>query len=107
MAKRQRQVYSFTEKKYSANGIASAVLGLISLLFLVGLLFASFLLKGRASSWIGAMGFAGIVMACCGLRYGYAGFKDECRSYFCSRFGTIISMLSIVGWFFVVCVGLT
>ena len=74
---------------------------------LVALLILSFLLKGRANSWIGALGFTGIVMACCGLRYGYAGFKDECRSYFCSRFGTIISMLSIVGWFFVVCVGLT
>ncbi len=107
MAKRQRQVYSFSEKKYSVNGIASAVLSLVSVILLVGLLFVSFLLKGRANTWIGAVGFTGIVMACCGLRYGFAGFKDECRSYFCSKLGTIVGLTSIVGWFFIVCLGLT
>ncbi len=106
MAKRQRQVYSFAEKKYSANGVASTVLGLIAAVLLVGLLTTAFLLKGRANTWIGALGFTGIVMACCGLRYGFAGFKDECRSYFCSRFGTIVSLLSLIGWFFIVCLGL-
>lgn len=106
MAKRQRQVYSFAEKKYSANGVASTVLGLISAVLFFALLFVAFLMKGRANAWIGAMGLTGIVMGCCGLRYGFAGFKDECRSYFCSRFGTIVSMLSIVGWFFIVCLGL-
>lgn len=106
MAKRQRQVYSFAERKYSVNGIASVVLSLISSLLLIGLLFISFLMKGRANTWIGAMGLTGIVMACCGLWYGFAGFQDECRSYFCSKFGTTVSMLSIVGWFFIVCIGL-
>ncbi len=106
MARKQRQVYSFAEKKYSANGIASAVLSLISAILLIGLLFVSFLLKGRANVWIGAMGFTGIVMACCGLRYGFIGFKDDCRSYFCSKFGTITGMISLVGWFFIVCLGL-
>lgn len=105
MAKKQ-QVYSFTERKYSANGIASAVLSLISLILLIGLLLVSFLLKGKANAWIGALGFTGIVMACCGLRYGIAGFQDDCRSYACSRFGTIAGMASIVGWFFIVCLGL-
>ena len=106
MAKRQRQVYSFAEKKYSANGIASAVLGIVSAALLIALLLIAYLLKGRANSWIGALGFTGIVMACCGLRYGFAGFKDDCRSYFCSRFGTVVSLLAIVGWFFIVCLGL-
>lgn len=107
MAKKQRQAYSFAEKKYSANGIASAVLSFVSVMMLVGLLLVAFLLKGKANTWIGALGFTGIVMACCGLRYGFVGFKDECRSYFCSKFGTITGMISIVGWFFIVCLGLT
>ncbi len=106
MAKKQRQFYSFAEKKYSANGIASMVLSLVSAVLFLGLLFVSFLLKGQANTWIGAMGFTGIVMACCGLWYGFAGFKDECRSYFCSKFGTIVSTAAVVGWFFVVCIGL-
>lgn len=102
----KRQVYSFVEKKHSANGIASAVLSVLSALFLLGLLFVSFLLKGRASDWIGALGFTGIVMAFCALRYGFAGFRDECSSYFCSKLGTILGTVSIAGWFFIVCIGL-
>lgn len=102
----KRQVYSFEEKKYSANGIASAVLGLLSVAVLAGLLIISFLMKGMANTWIGAAGFTGIVMACCGLGYGFTSFKDECKSYFCSKFGLVMSMLSIGGWFFIVCLGL-
>jgi hypothetical protein len=102
----KQQVYSFVEKKYSANGIASAVLSVGSVLVLLILLFASFVLKGKADAWIGAVGIAGIVMAFCGLRYGFAGFRDECKSYFCSKLGTILSTISIAGWFFIVCIGL-
>ncbi|MDO4321239.1 MAG: DUF6142 family protein [Lachnospiraceae bacterium] len=102
----KRQVYSFVEKKYSANSIASAVLSVASFMVLLILLFISFIMKGQANTWIGAMGFAGIVMAFCGLRYGFIGFKDECKSYFCSKLGTILSTISIAGWFFIVCIGL-
>lgn len=102
----KQQVYSFVEKKYSANGIASAVLSVASFVVLLVLLFISFILKGMANDWIGAMGVAGIVMAGCGLRYGFAGFKDECKSYFCSKLGTILSTVVIAAWFFIVCIGL-
>lgn len=102
----KRQVYSFEEKKYSANGVASMVLGILAIVVLVGLLFVSFLLKGMANTWIGAAGFTGIVLAVCGLSYGFASFKDECKSYFCSKCGTILSALAIAGWFFIVCLGL-
>lgn len=50
----KRQVYSFEEKKYSANSIASAILSLLSVLILAGVLFVSFLMKGMANTWIGA-----------------------------------------------------
>lgn len=105
MAKRQ-QAYSFAERKYSINGIASAILSVASAVVLIGLLLISFLLKGRANVWIGALGFAGILMAFGGLWYGFAGFKDECKSYFCSKLGTILSTLSVMVWFFIVCIGL-
>lgn len=106
MAKRKQQVYSFEEKKYSANGIASAVLSAASVAVLACLLLISFFMKGRASGWIGACGFAGIVMAACGLWYGFVGFKDECKSYFCSKLGTILGAVSVAAWFFIVCIGL-
>ena len=102
----KRQVYSFEEKKYSANSIASAILSLLSVLILAGVLLVSFLMKGMANTWIGAVGFTGIVMAFCGLWYGFAGFHDECRAYFCSKFGTIMGTAAIAGWFFIVCLGL-
>ena len=94
------------EKKYSANQIASAVLGVLSVIVLAGLLGISFLKKGMANTWIGAVGFTGIVMAVCGLWYGFAGFKDDSKSYFCSKCGTILSTVAIAGWFFIVCLGL-
>ena len=46
------------------------------------------------------------VMAVCGLWYGFAGFKDDSKSYFCSKCGTILSTVAIAGWFFIVCLGL-
>ena len=102
----KRQVYSFEEKKYSTNSVIAAVFSVVSVLLMVGLLFVSFVLKGRANTWIGAVGFCGILMAFGGLWYGFAGFKDECKSYFCSKVGTILGTVSIAGWFFIVCIGL-
>ena len=102
----KRQVYSFVEKKYSANSIASAVLSVLSILVLLILLFISFVLKGQANTWIGAVGIAGILMAFGGLWYGFAGFKDDCKSYFCSKLGTILGTMAVAGWFFIVCIGL-
>lgn len=105
MAKK-RQVYSFVEKKYSTNSVWSAALSVGSILMLALLLGISFLVKGTANAWIGALGFTGIMMAVLGLRYGFAGFKDECKSYFCSKLGTILGTVSIAAWFFIVCIGL-
>ncbi len=102
----KRQVYSFEEKKYSANGIASAIMGLASVGVLAFVLLLSFLMKGTANTWIGAVGFAGILLAFGGLSYGFAGAKDECKSYLCSRLGTIMSAIAICGWFFIVCLGI-
>lgn len=102
----KRQSYSFVEKKYSSNSIASAVLSTASVLILMLLLFLSFIMKGSLGAWIGAFGFTGIVMAFAGIRYGFIGFKDECKSYFCSKLGTILGAVAIAGWFFVVCIGL-
>ena len=78
----KRQAYSFVEKKYSSNSVVSAVLSTGSVLVLLILLFVSFLMKGSVGAWIGALGFTGIVMAFAGLRYGFLGFKDECKLVF-------------------------
>lgn len=102
----KKRVYSFVDKKYSANSIASLVLGLIGAGLLLLLLLASYYLKGSAGSWIGAGGVTGIVMTLMGLRYGFLGFQDDCKSYLCCKAGTIISTMAIVGWFFVVCIGI-
>lgn len=102
----KRQVYSFVEKKYSANGIASAVLSVGSVLVLLILLGVAFLFHGQMGLWIGAVGFTGIMMAIGSLFYGFAGFKDECKSYFCCKLGTILGTAVIAAWFFIVCIGL-
>lgn len=102
----KRQVYSFVEKKHSANGIASAVMSVGSILVLLILLAISFLLKGMAADWIGAVGIAGILMAVLSLRYGFAGFKDESKTYICCKIGTVLGTMSIIAWFFIVCIGM-
>ena len=102
----KRQVYSFEEKKYSANSIASMILSILAAAVLIGLLFVSFLMKGMANTWIGAAGFAGILMSIGGILYGFAGFRDECKSYIFSKIGTIVGTAAAAGWFFIVCLGL-
>jgi hypothetical protein len=98
--------YSFTEKKHSGNGIVSSVLGGGSLVVLILLLLIAFWMRGMAAGWIGAVGFTGIAMAVCGLAYGFASFRDDCKYAFFCKFGTILSTVAIVAWFFIVCVGL-
>ncbi len=102
----KRRVYSIIDRKYSSNSIASLVLCIVSLAIFALMLFLSFWLKGGAGPWAGAFGVTGIVMAILGLRYGFLGFKDDCKSYFCCKAGTILSTFAIVLWFFVVCVGI-
>ena len=102
----KRQTYSFVEQKHSANGIASALLRVLSLLVLAGLLAVSFLLQGMAADWIGAAGLAGILMAVGGVLYGFAGFKDDCKTYICCKLGTILGTVVIAAWFFIVCIGI-
>ena len=102
----KKQVYSFVEKKYSGNSVMAMGLSLCSVIVLLVLLLVSFFLKGQVGAWIGAVGFLGIASAVCGLAYGFASFKDDCKSYFLARFGTILSAVDIAGWFFIVCIGL-
>ena len=102
----KRQTYSFVEQKHSANGIACALLSVLSLLVLAGLLAVSFLLQGMAADWIGAAGLAGILMAVGGVLYGFAGFKDDCKTYICCKLGTILGTVVIAAWFFIVCIGI-
>ena len=102
----KKQVYSFVEKKYSGNSVMAMGLSLCSVIVLLVLLLVSFFLKGQVGAWIGAAGFLGISSAVCGLAYGFASFKDDCKSYFLARFGTILSAVDIAAWFFIVCIGL-
>ncbi len=102
----KRKVYSFEERKYSANSIASVILGVLSVVILAAVLGTSFYMKGLAAVWIGAVGFAGIAAACCGLAYGMTSFQDDCKSYFCSKLGTFLSAAAAVIWFFIVCLGI-
>ncbi|MCD8397946.1 MAG: DUF6142 family protein [Lachnospiraceae bacterium] len=101
-----KRVYSFVEKKYSSNGIASLVLSAISIVLFLMLLLISYWLKGSAGTWIGACGVTGIVMALLGLRYGFVSFRDDCKSNLPGKAGMILSTVAIVGWFFIVCVGI-
>ncbi|MCD8336299.1 MAG: DUF6142 family protein [Lachnospiraceae bacterium] len=101
-----KRVYSFVEKKYSVNGIASLVMGGISAVLLLLLLAISYWLKGGAGTWIGACGVTGIVMALLGLRYGFVSFQDDCKSNLPGKAGMILCTVAIVGWFFIVCVGI-
>lgn len=102
----KKRVYSFVDKKYSPNGVASLALGVISMVLFLLLLLISYWLKGSAGTWIGACGVTGIVMALLGLRYGFVSFQDDCKSNLPGKAGIILSTVAIVGWLFVVCVGI-
>ena len=99
-------LYMYKETRHSGRGIAALVLSILSLAALAVLTGISVYANDLAGSWMGVAGFAAFSLAFIGMVQGLFSFRDNCRSYFFSRIGTLISGFMVGAWFILFCVGL-
>ena len=100
-------LYSYDEeRRYAGRAFASVILAMMSLLLLALLTGLSILFAGNSPAWLGALGAAAFIIAFIGMLEGFMSFRDECRSYALSKFGTAISAGMVAIWFLVFCFGL-
>ena len=99
-------IYTYKETRHAKRGIAALILGLVSFGVLAGLTALVMLFLEDLPDWVGAAGFTGFAIAFFGMSQGLMSFHDNCKSYFFSRVGTIVSAVMVGAWFLIFCVGL-
>lgn len=100
------RMYDTKDRIHSRRGIASTVLGFISMLLLIALVSWTMITKDTAD-WIGAVGFTSFAIAFIGMVEGLTSFRDDCRSYIFSRIGSVYCGIMVAGWFLLFCLGLS
>ena len=109
MARRKQiysYIYTYKETRHSKRGIAALILGLVSFGVLITLTALVTLVLEDLPEWVGAASFTGFALAFIGMVQGLMSFHDDCKSYFFSRLGTIVSAVMVAGWFLISCTGL-
>jgi len=103
MAKR---TYKFTAKKHTKQGIASAALALLALILLIGGLFLSYRMEGKAGTAAGIIGFLSMAGAFAGLVLGVRSFQEEDAYYYFSQIGVIFNGTLFVLWMLIFVAGM-
>lgn len=86
-----RRGYRFTDKNNTSLGIASSVIGAVSLcLFAIGVII-SYKENGNAGLIVGAIGSVAFIFNCIGVILGLKGFKERDKFYLFSWIGVILN----------------
>ena len=106
MAGRKRYSYrSLGESAFSPRAKAALILGILSGVVFGILTYVT--ASGHDSPWVvGTFGVTAFFMAFIGMIEGLESFKDMCRSYSMSKWGTLLSGFMVAVWFLTFCVGL-
>ena len=102
---RRYRSYKFTNKKHSKGGVRSSIAGALSLICTVAGVFAAFVSKGNAGSYLALLGTVAIVASFYGVYVGNQSFKEEECYYLFSRIGTIVNFILAIFWIAVVGIG--
>lgn len=94
----KKVMYSFAEKKHSANGIVSTALGGVSLAFLLAMIYASYYMRGDAGLYAGGFGVAGMILSFAGFCIGVVSFSEKNIKYKYPKIGSIMSGVVFVIW---------
>lgn len=103
----RRKMYTFSEKRHSRQGIVSTVLGGLSLLIFVVLVYVSWWFYGEGGIYLGSIGILGILFAVSGLIKGLGSFREKHIMHTFSKAGSIISSVAFVIWIFVILLGVS
>lgn len=102
----KKRMYSFAEEKHSGKGIASTVLGFLSLIIFGVLAWLAWYLDGQGGAYLGSIGFTGMVFTVCGVVLGLMSFGENNVRYFFSKFGSVLNGIMLALWVFVVLLGI-
>ncbi|MDD6065854.1 MAG: DUF6142 family protein [Firmicutes bacterium] len=102
----KRRMYSFAEEKHSGKGIASTVLGVLSMIVFGVLAWLAYYMDGQGGIYLGSIGFAGMVLAVCGVVLGLTSFNEDNVRYLFSKIGSILNGIMLAMWVFVILLGI-
>lgn len=103
----RKRMYSFAEKKQSKRGITSTVLGVISLIIMLTLVYIAFFTGGAGGFYLGSIGLLSIVFAIAGISYGLYSFREKDVYYTFSQVGSILNGCILAAWIFMVIIGIS
>lgn len=101
----KKMMYSFTEKKNSVNGIISTIMGIISLVFLLAMIYASYYMRGDAGIYAGAFGLCGMIFGFVGFIMGIYSFSEKNIKYKYPKIGSVLSGVVFVIWLLLYLIG--
>ncbi|MDO4523635.1 MAG: DUF6142 family protein [Eubacteriales bacterium] len=94
----KKMMYSFAEKKNSVNGIISTIMGTVSLVLLLVIVYISYYERGEAGIYAGTFGISGFLFALCGFGVGILSFSEKNIKYRYPKIGSILSGVMLVIW---------
>lgn len=94
----KKMMYSFAEKKNSVNGIISTIMGGISLVLLLAMVYTSYYMRGEAGIYAGAFGLSGMIFALAGFVLGVVSFSEKNIKYKYPKLGSVMSGVAFAVW---------
>lgn len=94
----KKMMYSFAEKKNSVNGVISTIMGTVSLLLLVAMIYTSYYMRGDAGIYAGAFGLSGMIFAFVGFVLGIISFSEKNIKYKYPKIGSVMSGIVFTIW---------
>lgn len=94
----KKMMYSFAEKKNPVNGIISTIMGTVSLVLVVAMIYTSYYMRGDAGIYAGAFGLSGMIFGLAGFIVGIISFSEKNIKYKYPKLGSVMSGIAFVIW---------
>lgn len=103
---KKRNNYKFAKRKHSRSGIASTILGCLSMLLSILLIFLSYKAKGETGRSSAVTGFFAVFLCIIGWVLGYQGWKEEERIHLFAVSGMVLCSMVGIFWVFLIGIGI-
>lgn len=91
-------MYSFAEKKHSGNGFISTIMGAVSCILLLVIVYISYYERGNAGLYAGAFGITGLLFALVGFEIGLYSLTEKNIRYKYPKIGSIFCGIMFILW---------
>lgn len=97
---------AYSVKSVSTDAVISCVLGVISILCMLGAVVASYMYRGNGPAVVGLLGIGSLIIALSGIGFSVAAWKSQDGGFLMKRVAMILNVLPllaavviyIVGW---------